>query len=165
MRSSLPYADIPYRSSSQLTVMTSRCCWFSFSCGLVTLARQLIGPAGRPRMCSYNRMKVNALSQHLSFGMSRGCAAEGVLLDRAACCGRDGDRDLARPVAAGFGVLFLSTMSSSSSVTSASSETDTQYPACSVAPLPTDRQGSSVSTKDDRTRDLGRDRDASLATG
>ena len=126
--------------------------------------RQLTGPAGRPRMCSYNRMKVNALSQHLSFGMSRGCAAEGVLLDRAACCGRDGDRDLARPVAAGFGVLFLSTMSSSSSVTSASSETDTQYPACSVAPLPTDRQGSSVSTKDDRARDLARDRDASLTT-
>ena len=144
LRSSVPYPDIPCRSSSQITVMTFRWSWFRYICGLCTIARQLIGPAGRPRMSSYNRMKVNALSQHLSFGISRGCAAEGDLLYRAACCGRDGDRDLARTVAAGFWVLFLSTMSSSTSVTSASSNTDTQYTACSVAPLPTDRPGSSV---------------------
>ena len=138
LRSSVPCPDILCRSSSQISVMTSRWCWFGYICGLCTIARQLIGPAGRPRMSSYNRTKVNALSQHLSFGISRGCAAEGDLLYRAACCGRDGDRDLARTVAAGFRVLFLSTMSSSSSVTSASSNTDTKNPACFVAPLPTD---------------------------
>ena len=142
--------------------MTSRWSWFRYICGLCTIARQLIGPAGLPTMSSYDRMKVNALSQHLSFGISRGCAAEGDLLYRAACCGRDGDRDLARTVAAGFRVLFLSTMSPSSSVTSASSMTDTKKSACFVAPLPTDWQGISVCTEDDRARDLARDRDDSL---
>ena len=142
--------------------MTSRWSWFSVSFGLLTMAKQLTGPAGRPRMCSYNRMKVNALSQHFSFGMSRGCAAEGVLLDRAACFGRNGNRDLARSVVPGLGVLCLASPLPSSSVTSASSDTDTQYITCSVAPLPTDRLGSSPCSKNDRARHLLRDRDACL---
>ena len=139
--------------------MTSRWSWFSVSFGLLTMAKQLTGPTGRPRMCSYSRMKVNALSQILSSGISGG---ENVLLDRPACCGRDGDRDRAHTVADGFGELFLASPSPSSSVISASSDTDTQYLTCSVAPLPTGRLGSSLCCKDDRARDLLRDRDASL---
>ena len=78
-------------------------------------------------------MNVNALSQHFSFGIGRGCAAEADLLDRAACLDRDRDRDRGRARAAGFRVLFRKTssgeesspISSSSSVTIASSDTDT----------------------------------------
>ena len=96
-----------------------------FSFGFFTNAKQLTGPAGRPRMCSYKRMNVNALSQHFSFGIWRGCAAEADLLDRAACLDRDRDRDRARARAAGFRVLCPTTSSDeeSSPISSSSSVT------------------------------------------